>query len=144
MNELLLVRSTVLSLLEKARGDKWVSWSFDDTINNQPSSCRNLKSALEAKVTISLPCDVELDLAKLLRREGAVLSLRRCNPPLMIGAVAFLKTLFIVSEVELVDAKTRAVDSVWTYSDSMKIPGADVSLNFVLLLRVMDQGRMGS
>ncbi|KAI6006964.1 tRNA synthetases class I-domain-containing protein [Pisolithus albus] len=90
MESLLGVRSVVLALLERARGDK------------------NLKSALEAKVTIVLPSDTNAELVGLLKREDA-----------------FLKTLFIVSDVELLDAgNTDPTPAAWSYSETMKIPGS--------------------
>ncbi|KAL4073583.1 tRNA synthetases class I-domain-containing protein [Scleroderma citrinum] len=90
MGSLLGVRNVVLSLLEKARGDK------------------NLKSALEAKVTITLPSNGELELLQLLKREKD-----------------FLKTLFIVSEVKLIDAGNQRPSSArWLYKGSLGIPGS--------------------
>ncbi|KAI6099470.1 tRNA synthetases class I-domain-containing protein [Pisolithus croceorrhizus] len=90
MESLLGVRSVVLALLERARGDK------------------NLKSALEAKVTIALPSDTNTELVGLLKREEA-----------------FLNTLFIVSDVELLDASSRGPTSaVWSYTETMKVPGS--------------------
>ncbi|KAI6045227.1 tRNA synthetases class I-domain-containing protein [Pisolithus marmoratus] len=90
MNSLLGVRSIVLALLERARGDK------------------NLKSALEARVIIALPSDTNTELVELLKREEA-----------------FLKTLFIVSDVKLLDTGSWSPTSaVWSYSETMKAPGS--------------------
>ncbi|KAF9239290.1 tRNA synthetases class I-domain-containing protein [Melanogaster broomeanus] len=95
MDSLLAVRSAVLSLLEKARGDK------------------NVKSALEAQVVIALPSNAtEMELVTLLKREAN-----------------FLKTLFIVSDVRLVENGEDTTDSPeWTYSGSLSIPGSDAEL----------------
>ncbi|KAG6331358.1 hypothetical protein ID866_7732 [Astraeus odoratus] len=91
MDSLLGIRSTVLSLLEQARGDK------------------NLKSALEAKVTITLPSNADSELAQVLRREQT-----------------FLKTLFIVSEVELVNGGNQKPSSaMWAYCGSMRVSDHD-------------------
>jgi len=95
MVNLLTVRSAVLALLEKARGDK------------------NLKSALEAQVIITLPsCTRGMELVELLRREAV-----------------FLKTLFIVSDVTLTD-KVDAISGspVWEYNGSLNIPGSDAEM----------------
>ncbi|KIJ61453.1 hypothetical protein HYDPIDRAFT_115926, partial [Hydnomerulius pinastri MD-312] len=95
MSSLLTVRNTVLSLLENARGDKY------------------LKSALEAKVTITIPSDaIDTELIQLLRREEN-----------------FLKTLFIVSDVRLTDHGDRpASASEWSYGGSLKIPDSDTDI----------------
>ncbi|KAF9226386.1 isoleucyl-tRNA synthetase [Gyrodon lividus] len=95
MSSLLTVRSDVLSLLEKARGDK------------------KLKSALEAQVSIALPSDATgLEFVELLRREAN-----------------FLKTLFIVSDVRLIEKGDDTADSPeWSYSGSLSIPGSDAEL----------------
>ncbi|KAG8216484.1 tRNA synthetases class I-domain-containing protein [Butyriboletus roseoflavus] len=97
MDSLLSVRSAVLSLLEKARGDK------------------NLKSALEAQVVITLPSDARgLELVELLRREAN-----------------FLKTLFIVSDVTLTEKVDATSNSpAWGYSGSINIniPGSDAEI----------------
>lgn len=100
MESLLGVRSVVLTLLERARGDK------------------NLKSALEAKVTITLPSDTNTELVQLLKREAS-----------------FLKTLFIVSDVELLDAGSCGpASALWSYSETMKIPGTP---DAALIVRVV-------
>ncbi|KAI9460791.1 tRNA synthetases class I-domain-containing protein [Boletus coccyginus] len=95
MGSLLTVRSAVLSLLERARGDK------------------NLKSALEAQVVVTLPSDARgLELVELLRREAN-----------------FLKTLFIVSDVTLTDKVDATSNSPeWGYSGSLSILGSDAEL----------------
>ncbi|KAH0834854.1 isoleucyl-tRNA synthetase [Lanmaoa asiatica] len=53
MGSLLTVRSAVLLLLEKARGDKYALTTCDIAYADTP--LRNLKSALEAQVMITLP-----------------------------------------------------------------------------------------
>ncbi|KIJ58645.1 hypothetical protein HYDPIDRAFT_171201, partial [Hydnomerulius pinastri MD-312] len=99
MGSLLMVRNTVLSLLENARGDK------------------NLKSALEAKVTIAIPSDaIGTELIQLLRREG-------------LASENLLKTLFIVSDVRLTDRGDRPAGAPeWSYSGSLKIPDSDAEI----------------
>lgn len=70
MGSLFTVRSAVLSLLEKARGDKYVLTRCDVCLYADASP-RNLKSALEAQVVITLPSDARgLELVELLTREG--------------------------------------------------------------------------
>lgn len=70
MAELLRVRSVVLLLLERARGNK--SAVVDASNQNQ----RLLKSSLEAEVDIILPEGADrTTLGALLQREGAQCSL---------------------------------------------------------------------
>ncbi|KIK95549.1 hypothetical protein PAXRUDRAFT_140435 [Paxillus rubicundulus Ve08.2h10] len=74
---------------------------------------RKLKSALEAQVIIALPSGVtRLELIELLKREAD-----------------FLKTLFIVSDVRLIEKSDDTTDSpAWSYCDSLSIPGSDAEL----------------
>ncbi|KAN0085929.1 tRNA synthetases class I (I, L, M and V) domain containing protein [Tylopilus felleus] len=95
MGSLLTMRSAVLLLLEKARGDK------------------NLKSALEAQVVITLPSETRgLEFVDLLKREEN-----------------FLKTLFIVSDVTLTDkADATSSSPAWSYSGSLGMPGSNAEI----------------
>ncbi|KAH7882347.1 tRNA synthetases class I-domain-containing protein [Phlebopus sp. FC_14] len=94
MSSLLVMRSVVLTLLEKARGDK------------------NLKSALEANAVIAFPPNVTgVELVELLKREES-----------------FLKTLFIVSDVRLVEDGHIINSPGWSYSGSIDIPDSGVKL----------------
>ena len=122
MGDLLTVRSAILSLLEKARGAKYVLklcvvWLTLILL-------RNLKSALEAQVVITLPPDpTGLELVALLRREGEddAATDRICLPRTAIAN--FLKTLFIVSDVTLSDKRSAASAAAWEYSGSLTVPG---------------------
>jgi hypothetical protein len=70
MGSLLIVRSAVLSLLEQARGDKYALTNMR-CMAYADATHRNLKSALEAQVVITLPSDARgLGPVELLRREG--------------------------------------------------------------------------
>ena len=74
MAELLRIRGAVLSLLEKARGDKYVLSQFALLRCSCRSSVisRKVKNSLEAEVDILVPDDTSEDvpLVELLRREG--------------------------------------------------------------------------
>ncbi|KAH9077901.1 tRNA synthetases class I-domain-containing protein [Lactarius deliciosus] len=90
MAQLLEVRSTVLGLLEQARGK------------------RQLSSSTEAEVDIILP-GVDSDLASLIAREES-----------------FLKTLFIVSDVSVIDEGSLGTSSPqWLYMDAVSLPDSD-------------------
>ncbi|KAH9063221.1 isoleucyl-tRNA synthetase [Lactarius vividus] len=90
MAQLLEVRSTVLGLLEQARGK------------------RQLSSSTEAEVDIILP-EVDSDLASLIAREES-----------------FLKTLFIVSDVSVIDEGSLGTSSPqWLYMDAVPLPDSD-------------------
>ncbi|KAI5996433.1 tRNA synthetases class I-domain-containing protein [Pisolithus orientalis] len=92
MESLLGVRSVVLTLLERARGDKYVVAKRVRTAKGtEKMMCRNLKSALEAKVTITLPSDTNTELVQLLKREGMWLARYLCRPKLMIIVSVFLE-----------------------------------------------------
>ncbi|KAI0284613.1 isoleucyl-tRNA synthetase [Russula aff. rugulosa BPL654] len=88
MVQLLQVRSTVLGLLEQARGR------------------RQLSSSTEAEVDIILP-SIRNDLINLITREES-----------------FLKTLFIVSDVSVVEEGSLVTTSLpWLYEDSVPLSG---------------------
>jgi isoleucyl-tRNA synthetase len=90
MVQLLRVRSTVLGLLEQARGR------------------RQLSSSTEAEVDIILP-GIRNDLTSLIKREES-----------------FLKTLFIVSDVSVIEEGPLGTASLpWLYEDSVPLPGTD-------------------
>jgi len=90
MVKLLRVRSTVLGLLEQARGR------------------RQLSSSTEAEIDIVLPSGRN-DLTGLITREKS-----------------FLKTLFIVSDVSVIEEGSLGTASLpWLYEDSVSLPGTD-------------------
>ena len=72
MSELLRVRGTVLSLLEKARREKYVSVLSAYTSYLFIFSPRRLKSSLEATVDLIVPDGAAgTELIELLSREGS-------------------------------------------------------------------------
>lgn len=90
MVQLLQVRSTVLGLLEQARGK------------------RQLSSSTEAVVDIILP-RVDSDLTSLIAREESL-----------------LKTLFIVSDVSVIDEGSLGTSSPpWHYMGSVQLPDSN-------------------
>jgi isoleucyl-tRNA synthetase len=90
MAQLLQVRSSVLGLLEQARGK------------------RQLSSSTEAEVDIILP-RVDCDLSSLIAREES-----------------FLKTLFIVSDVSVIDEGSLGTSSPpWLYMGSVQSPDSN-------------------
>ncbi|KAF8157025.1 tRNA synthetases class I-domain-containing protein [Crassisporium funariophilum] len=95
MSDLLLIRGHVLSLLEKARGQK------------------QIKSALEAEVDIILPYLLTDDnhiFQRMINREEN-----------------FFKTLFIVSDVSILDGEQSIpkTSPEWSYTQSFRIPDID-------------------
>jgi len=90
MAQLLRIRSTVLGLLEQARGR------------------RQLSSSTEAEVDIILPT-VDHPLSSVIAREEI-----------------FLKTLFIVSNVSVIDKGSLGTSSpAWLYVDSVQLPDSN-------------------
>jgi len=93
MAQLLQVRSTVLGLLEQARGK------------------RQLSSSTAAEVDVILPT-VDSDLTSLITREES-----------------FLKTLFIVSDVSVIDEGSLGTSSPpWLYMGVVQLPGSNESI----------------
>lgn len=123
MASLLLVRSTVLSLLESARGAKFdffhISYIFVSYY-----FARQLNSSLGAGVDIILPdVSVEDSFVNILRREGISYPVFR-ETQLMREIASFLKTLFIVSDVVVTDEMSLGSTSPnWFHSESVSISG---------------------
>ncbi|OAX32892.1 isoleucyl-tRNA synthetase [Rhizopogon vinicolor AM-OR11-026] len=107
MASLLKMRSIVLSLLEKARGDK------------------HLKNSLEAEVDIILPNDISTQpyFLQLIEREGKLFQ-------------TFLKTLFIVSDANITDEGSLGTSSFsWSYISTMAIPDTNSDLELTIRVR---------
>ncbi|KAG6887858.1 hypothetical protein C0992_010462 [Termitomyces sp. T32_za158] len=123
MAELLRVRSVVLLLLERARGNK--SAAVDACNQNQ----RLLKSSLEAEVDIILPEGADRTiLGALLQREGGN-SPRSIKLRAQIYLENFLKTLFIVSDACVTDEGSMGTSSPeWLFTETLTIPGSDEEL----------------
>lgn len=123
MVQLLRVRSTVLGLLEQARGRRCVvpllSYAAGLNVNT-----RQLSSSTEAEVDIILP-SFRNDLTSLIMREG--MSLYACWSTSTDGLYlveSFLKTLFIVSDVSVVEEGSLGTAPLpWLYEDSVSLPG---------------------
>lgn len=85
---------------------------------------RQLSSSTEAEVDIILP-SIRNDLTNLIKREGTfshVLCWRTSTHGLYVES--FLKTLFIVSDVSVVEEGCLGMESLpWLYEDSVPLPG---------------------
>jgi len=126
MASLLRVRSTVLGLLEQARGKRCVIL-LGLYFTRLKVNIRQLSSSTEAEVDIILP-SVGNDLTSVIIREGTFLRIRwntRIHRFYFIEP--FLKTLFIVSDVSIVDDSFLGTSSLpWFYTDSVQLPGETV------------------
>ncbi|KAF8532114.1 tRNA synthetases class I-domain-containing protein [Gautieria morchelliformis] len=101
MKDLIAVRGTVMVLLEQARNDKLI------------------RSSLEAGVDVVIPTD----LVTINDTEPRLLELLREHE-------SFLKTLFIVSEVSILDEGSLGVDAPeWSRSVTMELQGCDDLIN---------------
>jgi isoleucyl-tRNA synthetase len=85
---------------------------------------RQLSSSTEAEVDIILP-SIRNDLTNLIAREG--MSSHVCWRTSTHGhylVESFLKTLFIVSDVSVVEERSLGTVSLpWLYEDSVPLPG---------------------
>ncbi|KAJ7579300.1 tRNA synthetases class I-domain-containing protein [Mycena floridula] len=99
MNSLIAVRTAVLALLEKARGQK------------------HLNSSLEAEVEILIPSEWDGSPEEIEASEKFAALLQREED--------FLKTLFIVSDARLTDEGSLGTSSSpsWLFVSSLDIPG---------------------
>lgn len=126
MQMLLGVRSTVLGVIEQARGGKYV-WlsSMQRFMSLKLFPCRLLKSSLEAQVDIIMPHGVETSALALLQRESMCSTLHPLHiHRLMHSTEDFLKTLFIVSEVVVCDEVTLDKSPTeWVFTDTLSLPG---------------------
>lgn len=112
------IRSAVLSVLEKARTNKYV------TINSCPlhflllmAVCRQLKSSLEACVDLNVVYPGN-------NAEAADMLLKLLIDHTHPYPDDFLKTLFIVSEVTVGEEEIPGnSDPEWLYTGSLKVPG---------------------
>jgi isoleucyl-tRNA synthetase len=126
MVQLLRVRSTVLGLLEQARGRRCVVPLLLCAASLKMNT-RQLSSSTEAEVDIILP-GIRNDLTSLIKREGT--SSHACWRTSTHGLYlveSFLKTLFIVSDVSVIEEGPLGTASLpWLYEDSVPLPGETV------------------
>jgi isoleucyl-tRNA synthetase len=123
MASLLRVRSTVLGLLEQARGKRCVIL-LELYSTRLKVDIRQLSSSTEAEVDIILP-SIGNDLTSLIMREGMFLRIRWNTRIHRFNFIeSFLKTLFIVSDVSILDKGSLGTSPLpWFYADSMQLPG---------------------
>lgn len=126
MASLLRVRSTVLGLLEQARGKRCVIL-LELYFTHLKVNIRQLSSSTEAEVDIILP-SVGNDVTSVIMREGTFLRIRwNTRIHCVYFIESFLKTLFIVSDVSIVDDSSLETSSLpWFYTDSVQLPGETV------------------
>lgn len=116
----------MLGLLEQARGNR-CAILLELYFTHLKMNIRQLSSSTEAEVDIILP-RVNNDLTSLIVREGTFLPIRwntRIHRFYFIES--FLKTLFIVSDVSIVDDGSLGTSPLpWFYTDSVHLPGETV------------------
>jgi isoleucyl-tRNA synthetase len=129
MVQLLGVRSAVLGLLEQARGRRCVVPLCYRAVSLK-INIRQLSSSTEAVVDIILP-SIRNDLTSLFMREGTFSDVcwsTYTHSPHLVEP--FLKTLFIVSNVSVVEEGSLGMAPLpWLYEDSVPLPGGTFLLS---------------
>jgi isoleucyl-tRNA synthetase len=128
MASLLRMRSTVLGLLEEARGKKCVILILLGLYSTRlKANIRQLSSSTEAEVDIILP-NIGNDLISLIMREGMFLRIRWSTRIHRFHFIeSFLKTLFIVSDVAILNEGSLETSPLpWFHTNSMHLPGETV------------------
>ena len=127
MVSLLRVRGTVLGLLEQARGKRYVILSGLYFMRLKVN-IRQISSSTEAEVDIILS-SVANDLTTLIMREGTFLPIPWNTHIYRFYFIeSFMKTLFIVSDVSIVDDGSLETSRLpWFYTDSVQLPGEMVA-----------------